>query len=68
MKKTYGVPVFVQPGSEDFDPENRKKSKISKYLEDKDFFEKIFDLEMKYNSQPSIVNRGMNILAVAFKN
>lgn len=66
--KNYGVPVFVQPGSEDFDPDNIKKSKISKALEKKEFFDKIFKLEMKYSSQPTVVNRGMNILSVAFKN
>jgi ubiquinone/menaquinone biosynthesis C-methylase UbiE len=67
LKKTYGVPVFVQPGPEDFDSENIKKSKISLSLENKDFFNKVFELEMKYNSNPTVANRGMNIFAVAVK-
>ncbi len=67
LDKTYGVPVFVQPGVEDFDPENSKKSRISSALEKDDFFKKAFELEMKYNSQPTITNRGMNIFAVAIK-
>ncbi|MFH1048566.1 MAG: class I SAM-dependent methyltransferase [Patescibacteria group bacterium] len=65
--KTYGVPVFVQPGSEDFDPENIKKSRISSALENEKFFKEVFELEMKYNSQPTVINRGMNIFASAKK-
>ena len=67
MDKTYGVPVFTQPGQEDFDPENTTKSKISAALENEDFFNKVFELEMKYNSQPTIANREMNMFAVAVK-
>ncbi|MBN2197597.1 class I SAM-dependent methyltransferase [Candidatus Wolfebacteria bacterium] len=67
LVKTYGVPVFVQPGSEDFDPKNATKSKISAALEHNDFFNKVFELEMKYNSQSTIANRGMNIFSVAVK-
>ena len=67
LKKTYGIPVFVQPGPEDFDPENKKKSRISAALEKADFFGEVFKLEMKYNCQPEVVNRGMNIFAVAAK-
>jgi hypothetical protein len=67
LDKTYGVPVFAQPGQEDFDPENVTKSKISAALENEDFFNKVFELEMKYNSQLTITNRGMNMFAVAVK-
>lgn len=67
LAKTYGVPVFAQPGPEDFDPENIKKSKISSALENKNFFNKIFELEMKYNNLPTIANRGMNIFTTAEK-
>lgn len=67
IKKIYGIPIFVQPGPEDFDPKNIKKSRISAALEDKSFFKKVFKLEMKYNSSPTVVNRGMNIFAVAWK-
>lgn len=67
VEKTYGVPVFVQPGPEDFDPENIKKSKISTALEKEDFFQKVFELEMKYNSRPTIANRGVNMFAVSTK-
>lgn len=59
--------MFAQPGQEDFDPENITKSKISSALENEDFFNKVFELEMKYNGQPTIANRGMNMLAVATK-
>jgi len=57
----------VQPGPEDFDPKNIKKSRISKALEDSQFFREIFKLEMKYNSKPSLINKGMNLLVVAQK-
>jgi len=67
VERTYGVPVFVQPGQEDFDSENIKKSDISLALEKESFFKKVFDLEMKYNSQPEVANRGMNIFVVASK-
>lgn len=67
IKKTYGIPVFVQPGPEEFDPQNIKKSQIAKALENATFFKTIFDLEMKYNSKPEIANRGMNIFSVAEK-
>lgn len=66
-EKIYGVPVFAQPGPEDFDPENAKKSRISSALEKEDFFRKVFELEMKYNSQSTIANRAMNMFAVAIK-
>ena len=66
--KTYGVPVFVQPGPEDFDPENVKKSRISEALEKDDFFDRVFEMEMKYNSQPTVANRGMNMFTVIIKN
>jgi ubiquinone/menaquinone biosynthesis C-methylase UbiE len=66
--KTYGVPIFAQPGSEDFDPNNAKLSRISAALENEDFFEAILELEMQYNSDPAVVNRGMNIFTVAMKN
>jgi ubiquinone/menaquinone biosynthesis C-methylase UbiE len=68
LGKTYGVPVFAQPGPEDFDPENAKKSKISAALEVEDFFKKVFELEMKYNSMPTVSNRGVNIFTVVSKN
>jgi len=67
LDKIYGVPVFVQPGQEDFDSENIKKSRISAALEEKSFFNEVFRIEMKYNSDPTVVNRGMNMLAVASK-
>jgi ubiquinone/menaquinone biosynthesis C-methylase UbiE len=67
LDKTYGVPVFAQPGPEDFDPENVKKSRISAALEKEDFFKKVFELEMKYNSFPEVANRGVNIFSVGIK-
>jgi len=65
--KTYGIPVFVQPGKEDFDPCNKKKSNISKYLENYNNFTTILELEMKYNSLDTVANRGMNIFMLAEK-
>lgn len=67
IEKTYGVPVFVQPGSEDFDPENEKVSAVSTYLENPDVFKRIFDLEMEHNSRDTVANRGMNIFTLATK-
>ena len=64
---TYGIPIFVQPGPEDFDPENKKKSRISKALEDPTFFDAVFKLEMKHNSNSLLSNRGMNVLTCAVK-
>lgn len=66
--KTYGVPVFIQPGPEDFDAENKLKSKVSSKLKsDSKFYKTVFELEMKYNSQESLVNRGMNLIIVVQK-
>ncbi len=67
IQKTYGVPVFVQPGQEDFDPDNKKKSSISKYLEDPDIFKTIFELEMRFNADDTVANRGMNMFMLAKK-
>jgi ubiquinone/menaquinone biosynthesis C-methylase UbiE len=64
---TYGIPVFIQPGPEDFDSKNKKISRVSTALQDPVFFRQIFDLEMKYNSLPTIINRGMNICSVGIK-
>lgn len=64
---TYGVPVFIQPGPEDFDPSNAKKSRVSQALENKEFFDKVFELEMRHNMRPEVANRGMNIFTVIQK-
>lgn len=66
--KTYGIPVFIQPGPEDFDSKNKQRSKVSSKLEnDVEFYKSVFKLEMKYNSQDSVVNRGMNLFTVVKK-
>jgi ubiquinone/menaquinone biosynthesis C-methylase UbiE len=67
MDKVYGVPVFVQPGAEDFDSKNIEKSRISEALEKEEFFKKVFETEMKYNSLPTVNNRGVNMFAIARK-
>lgn len=67
IEKTYGVPVFIQPGPEDFDPDNKERSKISKALEKEDFFQTVFNIEMANNYKPTVANRGMNIFSVAKK-
>jgi ubiquinone/menaquinone biosynthesis C-methylase UbiE len=67
IEKTYGVPVFVQPGQEDFDPENEKVSAVSTYLENPDVFKGVFNLEMEHNSKDTVANRGMNIFTLATK-
>lgn len=60
----YWITIYLKPQSEDWDPQNSKKSKISlKLEEDKDFFEKIYEIEMKNNSKNTLINRGLNILA-----
>lgn len=64
---TYGVPVFAQPGPEDFDPKNSQKSAISQRLEDDKYFSQIVEMEMKYNHLSSVANRGMNIFSVGIK-
>jgi ubiquinone/menaquinone biosynthesis C-methylase UbiE len=66
--RSYGVPVFVQPGAEDFDSKNIEQSRISKALRDRpDFYSSLLEIERRYHAEPSIVNRGMNIVAVARK-
>lgn len=67
IQKTYGVPVFVQPGPEDFDPENEKKSAVSEYLENPDVFKSVFEIEMRFNANETVVNRGMNMFMLAEK-
>jgi len=67
VHKTYGVPVFVQPGPEDFDPNNEQRSNVSTYLEDPEVFQSIFDLEMNHNSDNTACNRGMNMFVLAEK-
>lgn len=67
IQKTYGVPVFVQPGPEDFDPNNEKKSAVSEYLEDSDVFKSVFEIEMRFNANETVANRGMNIFMLAEK-
>lgn len=67
IQKTYGVPVFVQPGPEDFDPENEKKSAVSEYLENPDVFKSVFEIEMRFNANETVANRGMNMFMLAKK-
>lgn len=67
IDKTYGIPVFVQPGTEDFNSGNEGVSKISKYLEEVNNFNQIFEIEMASNSLPTVSNRGMNIFTLAEK-
>jgi ubiquinone/menaquinone biosynthesis C-methylase UbiE len=64
---TYGVPVFVQPGPEDWDAKNIQRSTISNALADPEWFRTSFEVEMKYNALPTVANRGMNMLTVAKK-
>jgi hypothetical protein len=61
------VPVFVQPGPEDFNQNNEGISRISKYLENQNNFDKIFKIEMLFNSLDTVANRGMNIFSLASK-
>ena len=65
--RAFGIPVFVQPGAEDFDPENKLQSPISKALQDEAFFNVIFNIEMMHNAEPSVVNRGINIFTLIEK-
>lgn len=66
--KSYGIPIFLQPGPEDFVSTNKLKSKISYKLEKNlNFYKEVKRIESKYNSFGELVNRGMNILTVAEK-
>lgn len=65
--ETYGVPVFIQPGPEDFDPTNSKKSRISEALESRAFYSEVLRMEMAYNNLPEVSNRGMNIFTAVRK-
>lgn len=67
FQKAYGIPAVIQPGPEDFDPTNTLRSNISKSLEKQEFFDKIFEIEKKVNQQPTVVNRGVNIIAIGKK-
>jgi len=66
-EKEFGVPVFVQPGAEDFDPNNERISKISAALADESLFKQVYDTEMAFNSHPNMVDRGVNVIAVGRK-
>lgn len=67
IEKSYGIPVFIQPWGEDFDPTNQKVSHISQKLENDSFRKNIFDIEMKYNSVDTVVNRWVNIFTLWVK-
>jgi len=67
IQKTYGVPIFVQPGPEDFDPDNEQKSAVSKYLEDPNVFKSVLEIEMRFNANETVANRGMNMFMLAEK-
>ncbi len=65
--KTYGIPSFVRPGSEDWDPKNKKKSRISVALESPAFYNVVYNIERKFGSNETVSNRGMNIITIAKK-
>jgi ubiquinone/menaquinone biosynthesis C-methylase UbiE len=67
VQKTYGIPIFVQPGPEDFDPKNEKKSAVSEYLENPDISKSVFEIEMRFNADQTVANRGMNMFMLAEK-
>lgn len=67
VERCYAVGAFIQPEAEDFDPSNKSRSRISRALENPDFFEQILELEMAHNSNPTVVNRGVNIMGVGRK-
>ena len=67
FEKAYGLPCVLQPGPEDFDPENKLISRVSKALEDKSFFAAALEIERDINDRHHVVNRGVNILAQGSK-
>lgn len=67
IESSYGIPVFTQPGKEDFDPENQKISAISEYLSNQGVFDMALKIELAHYGEPSVVNRGMNIFTVIKK-
>lgn len=62
-----GIACIIQPQNEDFDPENKQLSKLSKKLTDENYFQTILEIELKSGSNPSVVNRGMNIMTIGIK-
>ncbi len=64
---TFGVPVLVQPGLEDFSPTNDGESSISRYLSDPEIFDTIFEIEMDINGKDAVANRGMNMFTLVYK-
>lgn len=65
---SFGIPIYAQPGPEDFDPSNKKQSAISNRLkEDCRFYNELLKIELDNNSNISLVNRGMNLLIIGSK-
>ncbi len=64
---SYGVPIFIAPGPEDFTFPYKKMSDISIALEKKSFFNKVLEIETQFNSQESLIDRGVNIISVGLK-
>lgn len=67
LVKFYGIPVLTQPGPEDFDPDNVKRSRISLHLEDKESFISLFELEKNLFDREHLVDRGVNLVMVVSK-
>jgi ubiquinone/menaquinone biosynthesis C-methylase UbiE len=64
----YGVPLYLQPQSEDFDPTNQARSKISqKLMSERGFWDSQMSLQFADHQDPELVNRGMNLFFLATK-
>jgi len=71
VEKIYGLPIFLKPEKNDFlfGPARQGKplSRVSQLLSQKDFFQAMFSLENKYNSQLAYREQGVSLLAIAKK-
>ena len=62
-----GIATIIQPQNEDFDPQNKQRGSLSTRLENKEYFDLLFEIESKVGKTQSAVNRAMNILMVGEK-
>jgi|GEM_PF-573455 SAM-dependent methyltransferase len=65
--RTFGIPTLVKPGKEDTSMAYDHSSHISNYLDNKDVFETLFNLEMEVNGSGNLANNGVNIMCIAQK-
>lgn len=67
IRGTFGIPTLVKPDKEDVGIADANSSEISNYLNQKDVFKELFDLEMEVNTRSGLADNGVNIMCVAEK-